>query len=154
MPAMIDAQFVRAAKLAALTGAIGACLAGTLFVLDGTLRMIMAGVVAGLGFPAAAWLIEAYRRRGPVDASRAAVDRKARWARAHWAMAGALASLIGVPVRHFHLEWSLAGFLIGCLFFLGLWVSSIFRAAPIRRATLPATARMTSMERAARTPYK
>jgi hypothetical protein len=154
MPAATDAQFVRISKLAALAGAIGACLAGALFVLDGALRALTAGTVAGLAFAVAASLVEAYWRRGPVAVSRAAVDMKARRARVGVTIGVLLGALLLILVRVFHAEWLLGGFFIGLFSFLGLMLSPLFWGLPNRRAAPSAVSQMTSMERAARTPYK
>lgn len=156
IPTVKDAQFVRICKLAILAAAIDCCLAGALFFLDGTLRAITAAGVAGLAFAVAASLVEAYWRRGPVDVNnRAVVEKKARRARAGVTIGVLLGFYIFlVPVRMFHAEWLVAGFYIGLFFFLGLMLSPLFWGLPNRRVALSARSRMTSMERAARTPYK
>jgi hypothetical protein len=154
MLAPTDAQFVRIAKLAALAGAIGSCLAGSLFFLDGALRVMTASAVAGLAVAVAASLVDAYWRRGPADVSRAGVEKKARWARAAVTIAVPLGFVLSIAARAFHAEWLVGGFIVGLLFFLGLMLSPFFRAAPKRRAAPSAVSRMTSMERAARTPYE
>jgi hypothetical protein len=154
MPAATDAQFVRISKLAVLAAAIGSCLAGTLFFLDGAVRAITASMVAGLAFAVAASLIEAYWRRGPVAVSRAAVESKARRTKAGVTIGVVLGSLLLIPARVFHAEWLLGGFFIGLFLFLGLMLSPLFWSLPNRRAAPSAVSRMTSVERAARTPYK
>ena len=154
MPAVTDTQFVRLSKLAALAGVIGSCLAGALFFLDGTLRAMTAGTVAGLAVAVVASLVEAYWRRGPVDVNRAVVEKKARRARAIVPIGVLLGFLLLILVRVFHAEWLLGGFFIGLFFFLGLMLSPLFWGLPNRRAAPAAVSRTTSMERAARTPYK
>jgi len=155
MPAVTDTQFVRLSKLAALAGVIGSCLAGALFFLDGTLRAMTAGTVAGLAVAVVASLVEAYWRRGPVDVNRAvAVEKKARRARAIVPIGVLLGFLLLIPVRVFHAEWLVGGFFIGLFFFLGLMLSPLFWGLPNRRTAPSAVSRMTSMERAARTPHK
>jgi hypothetical protein len=154
MPAVTDTQFVRLSKLAALAGVIGSCLAGALFFLDGTLRAMTAGTVAGLAVAVVASLVEAYWRRGPVDVNRAVVEKKARRARAIVPIGVLLGFLLLILVRVFHAEWLVGGFFIGLFFFLGLMLSPLFSGLPNRRAAPSAVSRKTSMERAARTPYK
>ena len=152
--AVTDAKFVRIAKLAALAGAIVACLAGALFFLDATLRVMTAGAVAGLAFAVAASLVDAYWRRGPVDVNRDVVEKKARRARVGVTIAVSLGFVLSIAVRAFHAEWLVGGFVIGLFFFLGLMLSPLFRGLPNRPAAPSAVSRMTSMERAARTPFE
>ena len=156
MPAVTDAQFGRLCKLAALAEVIGSCLAGALFFLDGALRTMTAGAVAGLAVAVVAWFVDAYWRRGPVDGDRAVVvEKKARRARSSILTIGAvLGCLLVIPVWVFHAEWLVGGFIIGFFFFLGLMLSPLFWGLSNRRAAPSAVSRMTSMERAARTPYK
>lgn len=154
MPVVADAQFIRILKLGAIAAAIGACLSGALFFLDGTLREIAAGTVAGLVVAVAASLADAYRRRGPAPVGRAAVGKKARWSRASVTIGAVLGSLLLILVRVFQAEWLLGGFFVGLFLFLGLMLSPLFPGPPNRRPPPPASSRMTSMERAARTPYE
>jgi hypothetical protein len=158
MAAVTDAQFGRLSKWAARAGVIGSCLAGALFFLDGTLRTMTAGAVAGLAVAVVAWFADAYWRRGQVDVNRAVVvekkARKARRAKSILTIGAVLGCLLVIPVRVFHAEWLVGGFIIGFFFFLGLMLSPLFWSLPKRRAANSAVSRMTSMERAARTPYK
>jgi hypothetical protein len=155
MPALIDAQFARTSKLAVFAGVISSCLAGALFFLDGTLRTMTAGAVAGLAVAVAAAFVDAYWRRGPVDANRAVVvEKKARRARAGVPIGVSLGFLLLILARVFQAEWLFGGFFIGVFFFLALMLSPLFWGRPNRGATESAVSRMTSMERAARNPYK
>jgi hypothetical protein len=155
MAAVTDAQFGRLCKLAALAGVIGSCLAGALFFLDGALRTMTAGAVAGLAVAVVAWFVDAYWRRGQVDVNRAVVvEKKARRAKSILTIGAVLGCLLVIPVRVFHADWLVGGFIIGFFFFLGLMLSPLFWGLPNRRAADSAVSRMTSMERAARTPYK
>jgi hypothetical protein len=108
-------------------------------------------LAAGLTISAAAALVDAYRRRGRLDLSRAAVDAKTRSARAGTTAAIAIGLVAASILSRFGgSSVPLLGFVVGIFAFLALLLSPLF--AP-RRAAQPPTSplsRMTSMERRAR----
>jgi hypothetical protein len=149
-----DANFIRICKLAGVAGGIGFCVAAASFFLHGNFRQIAAGTTAGLTFAVAAALVEAYRRRAPVDARPAAVETKARRGRAA-ATIGVLLGVVGFePVRLLHAELFAMGFFVGSLAFLVLVISPLFWTRPRPRVESSPRARMTSVERAVNVRYE
>jgi hypothetical protein len=152
---MIDANFIRVCKLALVSGGAGFCAASAAFLLQGDLRRITAGVTAGLTLATVAALAGAYRRRGPLDASPAAQEKKkARHGRTLTVIAILLGNIALVAVRLLHAEWLAAGFGLGIFAFFGLMLSPLFWAKPSSRVETSPRARMTSVERAVTLPYE
>jgi hypothetical protein len=151
---MIDASFTRICKLALISGSASLCAAGASFLLRGDLRQLTAGATAGLTLITAIALAEAYRRRGPLDASPAAMEKKARRGRTFTIIGVLSGSLAWVPVRLLHAEWLAAGCCIGVFFFVGLMVSPLFWTRPSPRIETSPRARMTSVERAVSVRYE
>jgi hypothetical protein len=151
---MIDANFIRICKLALVSGGAGFCAASAAFLLQGDLRRITAGLTAGLMFATVAALADAYRRRGPLDASPAAQEKKARRGRTLTVIAILLGNIALVAVRLLHAEWLAAGFGLGIFAFFGLMLSPLFWAMPSSRVETSPRARMTSVERAVTLPYE
>ena len=154
MTALSDARFARICKLSVVATAIGFCLAGALFFLNGTPRSIASGALVGLALSVPAWLIDGYWRRGPVVVDRAVVEKRARRNRAGVVIGIILGSLLVLPIRVFHAEWFSLGFMIGFFAPVVLMVTPLFWDGPTRRAEPSPRSRMTSMERGTHTPYK
>jgi Na+(H+)/acetate symporter ActP len=151
---MIDANLIRICKLALVSGSGAFGAAGASFLLHGNLRQATAGVAAGLALATAATLVGAYRRRGPLPASSAATEKKARRSRIALVIAILLANLALLPVRLLHAEWLAAGFGVGAFGFFGLIVSPLFWNRPSLRVKTSPRARMTGVERAVSVRYE
>jgi hypothetical protein len=150
MPQDDMAQWVRTVRLAVIASFFALCLAGGAILLNGDLRSGMWGAAAGLMCTAVAELVNAYLRRGPADLSPAAASKKARRARV-----GTIAALILAASCWYAMRvapWPTWGFLGGAFAFVALWLSPLFGLLTIRRAQPSPLSRMTSAERAARTP--
>jgi cyanate permease len=152
--AVDDANFVRFCKLAAVAGGVGLLLVGASFVLEGRLWQITAGAATGLAFTVATGLLNAYRRRGPAEATPAATEKKARRGRAVVVIGTVVGALGLVPLRALHAEWFAAGFFIAFFAFLALMVSPLFWTRSSARPESSRRAQMTSVERSVSVRYE
>ena len=155
MPENDTAQWVRWPKLAAVAGVIALCLFGGAFLVKGSLRLFGWGLAGGLTFSAAAASVNAYRRRGRLDMSRAAVDAKARRVRAGTTAAIAIGVAAGSMLSLFDgYSAPVLGFAAGIFAFLALLLSPLFALTITARPPTSPLSRMTNMERAARRNYE